>query len=412
MTDSEVGLKKKTMAEVAVIRITVVICQLVFLKAYTHYTSVYELGIYYFIFTISYSLNAFLLVPLDYFQQSQLYRLKTEKLSLKSFYSINRMIAKIAGVLIVVGCGITLFVKPHFCLSVIMVITLSLSTYGVTMLRGMINNLERRRQAIYTLLFETLLKIFIYLLLVHFFTPSAYLIICAMLTASLFGLTLLFILVSKLPEYKIAKKVEFTNNEIFHFSYPISIGAVINWIQLQSYSLVLVPLGYVEAVGIFGTLSNVGSSGMNACSTVFSQLFVPTIYKTNGAYIKKYLLHAVMAILFVLICSTLLSPIIVGLLTKATLVPYSKAIVAGILIESGNFIIGGLTIYLAIHSLTKLTIKMSLIGVTVFLLSFAVIYFMDNINVYTLGIPMVLSQVAICLGLFILVNKTYKTQFS
>ena len=409
MSDS--ALQKKTIAEVAFVRILVVICQLIFLKAYTHYTSLYELGIYYFIFTISYSLNAFLLVPLDYFQQSQLYRLKKEGFSLRSFYGINQLIAKIAAVLLILSVAVCFFIKPQYCLSILMVIALALSTYGVNMLRGIINNLERRRQAIYTLLFETVCKILIFLLFVHLFKPSAYLIVCAMLSASLLALSMLFLLVKSLPEYKLQQRVVFAKTEVFNFAYPISIGAVINWIQLQSYALILVPLGFVEVVGIYGTLANVGSSGMNACSTVFSQLFVPNIYKSNGGYVKTYLRNALLAIVFVFTVSAFLSPIIVGLLTKAGFVPYSKVILFGILLEAGNFLISGLTIYLTIYNLTKTTIKVSLIGLCVLFLSFATLYLMHNINVYTLGIPMVLSQAAISLGLFFIVNKTYKTHF-
>jgi O-antigen/teichoic acid export membrane protein len=167
-----------------------------------------------------------------------------------------------------------------------------------------------------------------------------------------------------------------------------------------------VPLGFVEAVGIFGTVANVGSSGMNACSTVFSQLYIPNIYKTNGKYIKTYLRNALLAIAFVLVVSTLLSKIIVGLLTKQEFVNYSLIILFGILTEAGNFIIGSLTIYLTIHNLTKTTVKMSAIGLFVFFLSFASLYIFKLINVYTLGIPMVLTQLIISIGLYTIVNKT------
>ncbi len=39
---------------------------------------------------------------------------------------------------------------------------------------------------------------------------------------------------------------------------------------------------------------------MNAASTVYAQLFVPNIYKTNGEYTKKYIGFARLVILFVL----------------------------------------------------------------------------------------------------------------
>ena len=396
------------MAEVAIVRGGVVMCQLIFLKLYTHYTSLYELGIYYFIFTISYSLNAFLLIPLDYFQQSQLYKLKEEGISLKSFYGINKFVLKIAVVLLIVSEGICLFVQPRFCLSILIIIVLAISTYGVTMLRGIINNLERRRQAIYTLLFETVCKISIFMLFVYLFKSSALIITGAMLSASLLCLLVLLVLVTRLPEFKREQEIVFSRQQVWNFAYPISISAVINWIQLQSYTILLVPFGFAEAVGVFGTLQNIGSSGMNACSTVFSQLFVPNIYKSNGSYIKRYLLYAVLAILFVLTVSMVLSPVIVGLLTKEKLVPYSKVIAWGILIEAGNFLISGLIIYLTIHNLTRSTIKISLMGLSVFIINFLILYLIHSITVYTLGMPMVLSQFSIAAGLSYLAFKHLK----
>jgi O-antigen/teichoic acid export membrane protein len=401
-------LKKTTMAEVAAVRVVVVVCQLVFLKVYTHYVSLYELGIYYFLFTISYSLNAFVLVPLDYFQQSQLYKFKQDNISLRSFFYINKLVISIALFLIFISSGICALMKPELCPLMPLVILLSVSTYGVGMMRGIINNLELRRQAIYTLLFETVSKALVFLLLVTFFKPSALLILSSMLCASAISLIVLFVLLTKLPEYKAPSLIKFKLKEIFRFAYPISIGAVINWIQLQSYTLILVPLGFVEAVGIFGTVANIGSSGMNACSTVFSQLFVPNIYKSNGSYITKYVRNALFAIIFVLTCSTVLSDIIVGLLTKGSLIPYSKILIYGILTEGGNFLIGSLTIYFTIHNFTKSTIKMSLLGLVIFFICFLTIFTLHKVSPFTLGIPMVLTQYVIAGGLFLLVYKHTK----
>jgi O-antigen/teichoic acid export membrane protein len=211
-----------------------------------------------------------------------------------------------------------------------------------------------------------------------------------------------------MPEFKLPERYHFIPREIVSFSYPISVGAIINWIQLQSYTIILVPLGFVEAVGIFGTVANVGSSGMNACSTVFSQLYTPNIYKTEGLYIKTYLRNALLLIAFVLTVSAILSGVIVDLLTKHSFVHYSLVILYGVLTEAGNFIIGGLTVFLTIHSLTKTNVKMSVIGVIVFFMCFALLYVFKSINVFTLGIPMVLTQIVISTGLYTIIHKTLK----
>jgi O-antigen/teichoic acid export membrane protein len=401
-------VKKKIMAEVAIVRVFVVICQLIFLKIYTHYTSLYELGIYIFLFTISYSLNAFVLVPLDYFQQSKLYKLREDSYSLKSYYPLNKLVLLFGLTILITSCSICLFINPAFCFLAFLVICLSISTYFVNLLRGFINNFEHRRKAIYSLLFETTFKVLFLLIYIHFFRSSAKTILSAMFSASLLTFIVLFYLLNMLDEYRNDKRLVISLKSVFSFSAPISIGAVTNWIQLQSYSLILVPLGFVEAVGIFGTLANVGSSGMNACSTVFSQLFVPTIYKSHGKYINTYLRNALLAIVFVLVFSTFSSKIIVELLTKKYFSSYSLVIVYGILTEAGNFIISACIIYLTIHNLTKSTTKVSLSGLVVFFLSFFFMYLCKNINVYTLGIPMVLTQIAIGASLYFLVLKNLK----
>lgn len=387
-------------------RILVVILQLVFLKIYSNYTSVYELGIYYFLFTLSYSLNAFLLVPLDYFQQSQLYELKAGNYSLRSFFGINMWVVKFTAILLILAMVVCGFILPSYLFVLPVIIMLALSTYMVNLLRGITNNLERRRLAIYTLLLETILKIFIFYTIQHYFHPSAITILIAILSASLITWTLLFVLVRRFEEYKKPKIKNFVPKELTKFSYPISVGAVVNWIQLQGYRMILVPFGLVEVVGIYGTIANVGTSGMGALSTVYSQLFVPNLYKSQGAYIKTYLKYALASIILVLCVGYFLSDIIIVILTKAEFIKYSSLIIFGILSEAGNFLIGGLTIYLTIKNLTRVSMKASITGLFIFFFSFMSLYLFKMVNIYTIGIPIVLTQLVIVSYLGVIVYKS------
>lgn len=398
-------MKKTEIIEVSSIRILVVILQLVFLKIYTNYTSVYELGIYYFLFTLSYSLNAFLLVPLDYFQQSQLYTLKKDNYSIRSFFEINIWVAKFTFITLFVGLIVCLLVDNQYSVILPVIIILALSTYMVNLLRGIINNLEKRRFAIYTLLTESVLKIVFFYIAKSYFNPNAIVILVSILLSSIVTLLVLFLVIKNLDEFKNEKIKDFSSTEILHFSYPISVGAVVNWIQLQGYRMILVPLGLVELVGIYGTVANVGTSGMSALSTVYSQLFVPNLYKSDGGYIKTYLKYALLSILLVLCVGYFLSDIIIGILTKSEFVKYSCLIVFGILSEGGNFLIAGLTIYLTLQNLTKVSMIASLTGLIVFFLSFITLYIIEKINVYTIGLPIVLTQFVITLYLGLIVYK-------
>lgn len=399
-------LKKATIIEVGIIRILVVLIQLLFLKIYTSQTSIFELGIYYFLFTVSYSLNAFLLVPVDYYQQSQIYKLKGDGASLKSFYSINLTIIKVTAIILLAGMLVCFIIKPDYFNIIPIITLLALSTYFVNFIRGLINNLERRRMAIYSLLLEGILKIGIYWLFSQHFKSTSTIILTSTLTASLITLCVLFILLKRTEEFKSSKIHVFQYKEIILFSYPISIGAVINWIQLQGYRMILVPLGLVELVGIYGTVANVGTAGMSAASTIYSQLFIPNLYKTQGKYIGTYIKYAILSIITVLIVGYFLSDLIISILTKVELVKYSSLIIYGIVSEGGNFLIGALTIYLTIQNLTKVTIKASLAGLIGFGISFLLLYLFNVINLYTIGLPIVLSQLIIAAYLAFIVYKS------
>jgi O-antigen/teichoic acid export membrane protein len=405
---SDLSVKKSTIIEIALIRALVVVFQLVFLKVYSNYASAHELGIYYFLLTASYSLNAFLLVPLDYFQQSQLYGLKNDGFSLRSYWPINVFVIKLSLILLIFGNIICYLAEPQYCSTITIITLFSVSTYAVTLLRGVINNLEHRRAATYCLLLEYTLKIAFFYLYIQFYKPSSLLILGSLLSASIVSFFILLILFVKLTEYKFTAIKEFELANVFVFSYPISISAVINWIQTQSYSLILVPLGLAEVVGIYATVANVGQGGMNAYSTIFAQIFVPNIYKSKGSYIKVYLRNALLSVMFVLVCSALFSPTIITFLTKSEFAKYALVILFGVACEAGNFLIAALTIYLTLHNITKATLKMSVVGLITFLITFSLLYTLKFVSVYTIGIPMVATQMVIAIGLYITAQRAIK----
>lgn len=400
--------KKILLAEISIVRFIVILLQLYFLKLYSKYTSTYDLGIYYFWVTASYSLNAFILVPLDYFQQSKLYFLKNNQFSIKSFKGINRFVFWTGIIITVISIAITSISAASMCLYIFFSIATSYGVYYVNLYRGIINNLEHRRKAIYTLLLEVTVKIGLYLLMLKFFAHTSLLIMVASLFASIVSLTFLLYFVKKMDEYKYIKQETYSFNKVFKFSYPLSLAAAINWIQLQGYRLLLVPLGFVEMVGIYGTVTNVGTGGMNAYSTIFSQLFTPNLYKTHGKYISTYLKNAFLSILFVLVCSFLLRDYIVVLLTKPAFAEFSILILFGVLAEAGNFLVSGLTVYITINELTAKTTKIGICGLVLFFITFGLFFFFKAITLYTIGLPIVITQIFTIAVLMIIVIKHIK----
>jgi O-antigen/teichoic acid export membrane protein len=182
------------------------------------------------------------------------------------------------------------------------------------------------------------------------------------------------------------------SKEVFHFSYPISVGAVANWIQLQGYRLILVPLGYAEIVGIFATVTSIGSAGMAAAATIFSQAFTPNIYKTSGAYTIAYLRNAALLIGAVLLSAIVLGELIITLVTSPIFKPYWSVMLFGVLTDASNLIIGALAIHITLTGNTKRMMNSSFIGGAALLAGFSALFFTKYINVYTIGAMLVFSQ--------------------
>ncbi len=401
-------MNKVLFFEISFSRFLGILLQLVFLKVYSNYLTLEELGYYYLMATLSYALNAFFLVPLDYFQQSKIYPLKHENKSLNSFLPLNLQVIKLLLFIMVLSETSVYLIYREYFLEVFLMIIFAFFLYLNNLLRGFLNNLEYRRNAVYTLLGENILKIIFFIIFIQFFHPtSTVLLLSTTVAGSLIGLTLLTLIMRK-KEYQFSDTNTFKLNDILHFSYPISFGAVMNWIQLQGYRMILTPLGYVEVIGLYATVSNIGQAGMNAASTVYAQLFVPNLYKSHGNYIKKYMVFALVTICLVLCVGLIFSNELTTLLTNSKFAEYSYIIGYGIFAESGNFIIGGLSIYLTIHRLTKKTIMATWSGFVVFLVSFLFFYYSNNISVWTIGIPIILSQLSVAVYLVYYIFKIHR----
>lgn len=403
-------MKAFSYIEVIGIRLLTVLIQLLFIKCVTNAISVNELGIYYFLLTISYTLNAVLFVPLDYFQQSTLYKYIKEEISIKSYFVFNKRLLVPIFVLIIVGSVSIGCFDLYYSVVFIATMLMSIGTYASLFLRGFVNNLEHRRRAAYNLFLEGILRILFLYLLFGVFEATPLTVLFAFILASYVTNVLLLIFIIKLPEYRLGKTINVKIVDVFRFSYPISIGAIANWIQLQSYRLVLVPFGYSEAVGFYATVANVGTSGMNVCSTIYNQLFIPDLYKTKGRFLGKYISYALGIILVVLLVTLFLKNILVELLTNSNYMRYSYLIFYGIIVEAGNFIVGAFTSFLGIHNMTKYSLKVSLVGAFSFIFIFLFVLFTNNITPHTVGIPIVLSQLIVMGYLGVIVYKIYNIQ--
>ena len=376
-------------------RFLFIVGQLVYIKMFTNYLNAHELGVYYFLTTLSYSLNALVFVPVDYFQQAKIYKYIDNGTSLWGLLLFNGRLLLLVSIGLMIGLSFIILIYPYEAINLLLVVMMSFALYTSQALRGLINNLEHKRVAAISIAFEAMVKIFIFWLLLQFMVPNAVTLLVSWIISCLLVISFLGSQAHKLNVFakfgKAAPKITFS--EVFHFGYPISVGAIFNWFQLQGYRLVLVPLGLSTTVGIYATIANIGSAGMGGASSIFVQMFVPNIYKTFGQYTKIYLRNAVILVLFILMFSLVFADIIVALVANTNFVKYSWVLFFGVIAEGGNFLIGALSIHITITASTKRMIVASIIGVASMSIVFSGIYYWGYINVETVGIPIAVSQI-------------------
>ena len=387
---------------VSITRVAIILGQLGYVKLYSNYLTAYELGVFFFLVTASYSLNAFIFIPMDYYQQSKIYHFLGNGKSLNTFFIFNRKFILRVFLLILLVALIFIPLQATYALFTILAGTMSLSLYVTQALRGVLNNLEHRRVVAASMVFESFLKISFFWFFLQFMQAKAITLlfsgVVSLVFVALFLLKYAYSLNIFTSETEITTSIRYT--DVFRFGLPISVGAVFNWIQLQGYRLVLVPLGFAETVGIYATVSNIGSAGMVAASSIYAQLYVPNIYKSGGQYTKTYIRNAFILIVFLFFSSMFFCDFIVSLLTKAEFVKYSWLLLFGIIAEAGNFLLGALSIHLTLTNSTSKLLTASMVGTLTMIIVFVLIYFYGAVTVQTIGLPIVISQVAIVIYMY------------
>ena len=398
---------------IAVIRILAIVGQIAFIKIYTHYLSPTELGLFFFYTTVSYFLNALLFVPIDYFQQAEVFNLERSGNSLYGIISLNlRLLSSIAFLSVVVSVGIAIF-HIAFLSAFSVIIVSSIFLYVSTAAKNFLNNQGDQSFVVLMQVAEVPIKVLIFLWLVRQQVTGPLSPIIATTGALLIVALICY---QRMHRYQsrfhgAAKHVGIRN--VIQFCSPISIGAILNWLQLQGYRLVLVPLGYTADIGLFATVAGIGQTGMNAAGIVYRQIYEPRIYQTAGKYLRTYLKGAAAAILFVLIVGLGLRTQIIGLVTNKLFVAYAWVIGYGILTSAGNLLIGSLVIQLSIDDNTALQIKAHIYGLAVVPFLYLALHEMKCLNVFTMGIPLVISQIiVVAYSVFHFGVKAWKRQIS
>jgi len=389
-----------------VARVLVIVFQLVNVKLYTHYLDAKQLGIYFFLLAVSYSANAILFVPVDYYQQANLAKVIDASGGARPLLNFNGGLATFYlcfSLLAVTTCAV---IKPGYTVYAALIVGLAFALYVVQALRNTLNNLEHRSCVSVSFIQEAVFKVSLFYILVRYFAADESLLISAWLVS--LGLSCIY-LSYKAYRHRIfiaSSAYRICAKDVFNFSYPFSIGAVCNWLQLQGYRLILVPLGFAEEVGAFATISNIGSSAIGAASLIYSQQFTPLIYKTSGQYTAKYLKGAIAVIISVTLVSVVFGELAVRLLTSPGFEQHWKLLLFGVITDGGNLIIGALMIHITLIGNTKKIFASSLVGLLSMTACFGLLYWMSKISILTIGAPLLISQWAVVYYMYSLYRRT------
>ncbi len=375
-------------------RLAVVLLQLFYVKLYTTSLADYQLGIYYFLISASYFLNAFLFVPLDSYQQANLYGLLTRNITLNKYIRLNLKMMKPFSRLSLILVAVLFLMNREYAIYAIVCLLLALFLYLTSFTKNILNNLGHKQTVALLQVAEAVVKIVALLFAFRLIESNA----LNLLTSNILALFIvLYLIVIRLVKLRVfTKKNKQTEpvslKEVVAFCYPVSISAILNWIQLQGYRLVLVPLGFADMIGIFSAVSSLGGAGMSAVSMIYGQCLMPRIYKTQGRFVKTYISLGLVIVALVAIFTFFTAEFMVPRLTRPDFIVHANLMVYGVLIEAGNFIIGAIGAKLAIEAKTKSILAGSVVSAAFIVIILAVVFKMNAITYHVIGSSLVASQ--------------------
>lgn len=382
------------------LRILSIALQLAYVKSYTHYLTVTELGYSFYLTALSYAINALILVPADFYQQAILTSYQDGVFPLRSVISLNKKILFLAIVLAaVLGAPICMAGKLS-PFDLLLIFGLAAFLYFSTSLRNYLNNRGHNLFTGAMLFLEAGIKVISFLMLLAVGTSHINAFVLSTIIAFLIEVLLLaFFFYLRVP-FAWDETTDLHFRSLLKTSGPVSFSALCNWLQLQGYRIVYVWLGLPEIAGLYAAVSNLGLMGMNASSTVFSQMLLPRVYASKGSYIFQYLRYALLLSFVVLLGYLAFGKILLLVLTKKQFEPYAILMIFGVLVETGNLLIGAASTYFTIKQTASHLVAANIAGLLAAGLGISACLIWRPHSYYALGAALAVSQFVVCVILF------------
>ncbi len=343
---------------VVVVRLASIAAGLGYVKGYTSALSTAEVGVFFYLSTLSYALNALIFVPVDFYMQARIARL--HQLPVPGLRRLVTQVLALGMVACVVLSAPLIWLGKLHVADVPALYAVAALLYLCTSLRGILNNRDSKIFVSVMLLFESTGRLAAFLAGAALLGASAR----TLMLSSALALAVEFAIIVAQAGRCLPLSAEpgslDSPRTIFRTAAPIAGSAVCNALQLQTYRVAYPLAGLGAASGIYGVVSNIGAAAMSACGSIYAQIQTPRLYRSHGASIRSFVGLAALLAAGVLLVATLCAPFLVRLLTKPQYVPYALAVGFGVVTEACNLMIGGYTVMLSLAQRTGTLLKFNL----------------------------------------------------
>lgn len=395
-------------AKVAGLRLLSVLAGLVYVKYYTNVLSVEQVGEFFYLGTLSYVLNALVFVPIDSYMQARVSRLGD-----LPYPALGRLIA----LTLAAGLASCLVLSTPFVLmnllrarDVPLLYAMAALLYLCSTVRNLLNFRGHSMFAAGMIVLESVARLLAFMAVAWALGASAQTLILSSVAAlSTEFIILLWHAKQVLPLYDSSEPLD-APSHILRTASVLAGAASSHTVQLQAYRVLFPMAGYASTAAALGVTANIGAAAMSACAQVYSQIFLPRLYQSQGAAIRRYVGWASLLALLVFVVGVSLSESLVMYLTRAAYLPYAHVVGVGISIEAFNMLIGAYGVYLTLHGRAGVVFLSQLTGAVFSLAGCLTILVYLPESPLLIGLVVAGSQAIVTLALGLYVHQhLYKT---
>jgi len=381
----------------AALRVIAITIGLAYVKIYTNRLLPDALGIFFYLGTLSYLLNALLFVPFDFYLQTYCARAGDQLPIVPIARMTGAVLLAAFGLVTIIGSGLIMAGQLTIP-DVVILYVVAVLLFGCISIRNLLNNRGHRRIVAGALVFEAAGRVAAFLSLMFVFPPSGRLLFSSAGVALFFELLALGGYATVRLHWAVDARPP-KSPALIPATAPVSVSAACNLVQLQAYRTMYPWAGNPAPAAIFAVVANVGSAGMAAIGQIFSQILLPRIYQSQGGYTRSYIRWAALLTVAVAIGAWIAAPLLVAFITSPQYSAHAGLIVFGVLLEGANVIVSAVTVGSMLKNDTRRLMAWNIAGAVVGAVGYAIALAAAPGSPAAIGLPLLLSQAVVLGGL-------------